>query len=36
MEIKLTASFNLGSDIVVKKESSAILPKGIFTELKPH
>jgi len=35
-EIKQTAIFNLGNDIVVKKESSALLPKGKINELKPH
>jgi beta-glucosidase len=35
-EIKRTATFNLGSDIVVKKESSALLPKGKINELKTH
>jgi beta-glucosidase len=34
-EIKQTTTFNLESDIVVKKESSALLPEGRINELKP-
>jgi beta-glucosidase len=34
-EIKQTATFNLGSDLIVKKESSSLLPKVKINELKP-
>jgi beta-glucosidase len=35
-EIKQTATFNLGSDLVVKKESRALLPQSKINELKPR
>jgi beta-glucosidase len=35
-EIKQTATFNVGSDMIVKKESSALLPKEKINELKPQ
>jgi beta-glucosidase len=35
-DIKETATFTVGGDLVVKKESSALLPNGIINELKPH
>jgi beta-glucosidase len=35
-EIKQTATFNLGSDLVVKKESKALLPQSKISELKPR
>jgi beta-glucosidase len=35
-EIKQTAIFNVGSDIIVKKESSALLPKEKINEMKPR
>jgi beta-glucosidase len=35
-EIKQTATFTVGSDMIVKKESSALLPKGKINELIPH
>jgi beta-glucosidase len=34
-EIKQTATFSLGNNLVVKKESSALLPKVKINELKP-
>jgi beta-glucosidase len=35
-DIKQTATFNVGNDIIVKKESSALLPKVKINELKPR
>lgn len=35
-EIKQTATFTVGSDMIVKKESSSLLPKDEINELKPR
>jgi beta-glucosidase len=35
-EIKQTATFTVGSDMIVKKESSSLLPKDKINELKPR